>query len=68
VTRPSYPTILFDWGDTVMRDDPASTIPMAEWPTIHVIEGIAETLAYLHASGLGDGLKKGSIFLPGSPT
>lgn len=46
-----YPTILFDWGDTVMRDDPASTTPMVEWPTIEVIEGIADVLAYLHSSG-----------------
>ena len=45
-----YPTILFDWGDTVMRDDPASTIPMVEWQTIEVIEGISEVLEYLHAS------------------
>ena len=46
-----YPTVLFDWGDTVMRDDPASTVPMVEWPTIEVIDGIAEVLAYLHSSG-----------------
>jgi len=31
-----YPTVLFDWGDTVMRDDPASTIPMVEWQTVEV--------------------------------
>jgi putative hydrolase of the HAD superfamily len=46
-----YPTILFDWGDTVMRDDPASAVPMVEWGTIEVVEGIAEVLAYLHSSG-----------------
>jgi FMN phosphatase YigB (HAD superfamily) len=46
-----YPTILFDWGDTVMYDDPASTIPMVEWTTIKVVEGIADVLADLHASG-----------------
>ena len=46
-----YPTILFDWGDTVMRDDPEITIPMVEWETIEVIEGIADVLAYLHSSG-----------------
>lgn len=46
-----YPTVLFDWGDTVMRDDPASTMPMVEWPTIEVIEGIADVLADLHARG-----------------
>ena len=46
-----YPTILFDWGDTVMRDYPEITIPMVEWETIEVIEGIADVLAYLHYSG-----------------
>ncbi len=46
-----YPTILFDWGDTVMRDDPASTAPMVEWPRIEVVAGVAEVLAYLHSSG-----------------
>jgi len=46
-----YPTVLFDWGDTVMRDDPASAVPMVEWQTIDVVEGIAEVLEYLHASG-----------------
>jgi len=46
-----YPTILFDWGDTVLRDDPAMTAPMVEWETVEVIEGIADVLVYLHASG-----------------
>lgn len=46
-----YPTVLFDWGDTVMRDDPALTVPMVEWETVEVIEGIPGVLAYLHASG-----------------
>jgi FMN phosphatase YigB (HAD superfamily) len=46
-----YPTVLFDWGDTVMRDDPEITIPMVEWQTIEVIDGIAGVLEYLHASG-----------------
>jgi FMN phosphatase YigB (HAD superfamily) len=46
-----YPIILFDWGDTVMYDDPASTAPMVKWPTIKVVEGIADVLADLHASG-----------------
>jgi putative hydrolase of the HAD superfamily len=46
-----YPTILFDWGDTVMRDHPEITIPMVEWETIEVIEGIADALEYLHSSG-----------------
>jgi len=46
-----YPTILFDWGDTVMRDHPEITIPMVEWETVEVVEGIAEGLAYLRSSG-----------------
>ena len=46
-----YPTVLFDWGDTLMRDHPEITIPMVEWETVEVIEGVADVLAYLHASG-----------------
>lgn len=46
-----YANILFDWGDTVMRDYPERTTPMVEWEQVEVIDGIAEVLAYLHASG-----------------
>ena len=46
-----YRTILFDWGDTVMRDHPEITMPMVEWPTVEVIDGVADVLAYLHSSG-----------------
>lgn len=46
-----YSTILFDWGDTVMRDHPEITIPMVEWESVEVVEGIAEVLAYLQSSG-----------------
>ena len=46
-----YPTVLFDWGDTVMRDYPEITIPMVDWETVEVVEGIAEVLNYLHSSG-----------------
>ena len=46
-TLPRYPTVLLDWGDTVMRDHPEITIPMVEWEPIEVIE---EVLEYLHAS------------------
>jgi len=48
-----YPTVLFDWGDTVMRDYPEITVPMVEWEMVEVIEGIADVLAYLHSSGRG---------------
>ena len=46
-----YSTVLFDWGDTVMRDHPEFTKPMVEWETLEVVEGITDTLTYLHASG-----------------
>jgi FMN phosphatase YigB (HAD superfamily) len=46
-----YPTVLFDWGDTVMHDHPEITIPMVEWETIEVVEGIADVLEYLHSRG-----------------
>jgi putative hydrolase of the HAD superfamily len=46
-----YPTVLFDWGDTVMRDHPEITTPMVEWERVEVIDGIADVLAYLHSSG-----------------
>ena len=46
-----YPTVLFDWGDTIMRDHPEIITPMVEWETIEVIEGIADVLEYLHTSG-----------------
>ena len=48
----AYPIILFDWGDTVMYDDdPNSIVPMVEWKAVHSVEGIADVLADLHASG-----------------
>jgi len=45
-----YPTVLFDWGDTVMRDYPERTNPMVEWESVEVIEGIANVLAYLYST------------------
>jgi putative hydrolase of the HAD superfamily len=46
-----YLTILFDWGDTVMKDDPTSNVPMVEWQTIEIVPGIESVLAYLQSSG-----------------
>jgi putative hydrolase of the HAD superfamily len=46
-----YPIVLFDWGDTIMYDDPASTVPMVEWAEIRLVEGITDVLADLQAGG-----------------
>ncbi len=46
-----YPIVLFDWGDTVMYDDPSNSMPMVEWGTIKVVDGMSDLLAYLHSSG-----------------
>lgn len=43
--------ILFDWGDTLMVDDPAQTTPMAEWPTVRSVPGAEQTLRQLKAAG-----------------
>jgi len=51
MTEKPCPIILFDWGDTVMYDDPALTVPMVEWKAVRVVEGIADVLADLHSSG-----------------
>jgi len=50
-TEIHYPTVVFDWGDTLMRDHPEFTTPTVEWETIEVIEGIVDLLEYLHISG-----------------
>jgi putative hydrolase of the HAD superfamily len=46
-----YPTVLFDWGDTVMYDDSALTVPMVEWQAVHIVEGIVGVLDDLRSSG-----------------
>ncbi len=46
-----HSTVLFDWGDTVMKDDPALSVPMVEWETVQAVEGIDGVLDYLRASG-----------------
>ena len=40
--------ILFDWGDTLMRDFKEFNGPMKDWPRVETVPGAAETLAALH--------------------
>jgi FMN phosphatase YigB (HAD superfamily) len=53
--------VIFDWGDTMMRDFPQFRGPMVLWPQVEVMEGIAESLPEIHrrfsiciASNAGD--------------
>ena len=39
--------ILFDWGDTLMRDFKEFNGPMKDWPRLEVIPGASEMLAAL---------------------
>jgi putative hydrolase of the HAD superfamily len=39
--------LVFDWGDTLMRDIPGFTGPMADWPRVETMPGAAEVLAAL---------------------
>jgi putative hydrolase of the HAD superfamily len=40
--------IVFDWGDTLMRDFSQFEGPMADWPLVEAIEGIKDALPTLH--------------------
>jgi FMN phosphatase YigB (HAD superfamily) len=42
---------MFDWGDTVMKDDPSFQIPMVDWPHVQAVPGVAGLLQYLQSSG-----------------
>jgi FMN phosphatase YigB (HAD superfamily) len=53
--------IIYDWGDTVMRDFPEYKGSMANWPKVEIIAGVDKSLNYLHkdlicclASNAGD--------------
>jgi FMN phosphatase YigB (HAD superfamily) len=39
--------IIFDWGDTLMRDDPDLPGPMAHWPTVELVAGVKDALEAL---------------------
>jgi HAD superfamily hydrolase (TIGR01662 family) len=41
--------ILFDWGDTLMRDNKNFSTAMKDWPEVEAIPGAAEILPVLHS-------------------
>lgn len=43
-----YPFVMFDWGDTIMKDNPALKTPMVQWPTVEAIAGAEEVLSAIH--------------------
>lgn len=43
--------ILFDWGDTLMHDDPNQPGPMAQWPTVSALPGAREALLWAQKIG-----------------
>jgi FMN phosphatase YigB (HAD superfamily) len=42
--------LIFDWGDTVMRDFPEKEGPMVQWDHVEWIPGAEEALQQLHES------------------
>jgi len=42
--------VLFDWGDTLMRDFPDFSGPMVEWPRVEVVKYVPEVLEELSKS------------------
>ncbi|MBE9609350.1 HAD family hydrolase [Chitinilyticum piscinae] len=52
--------ILFDWGDTLMRDDPRSSAPMCEWPEVDAFADAKALLALLQLAGIRCGLATGA--------
>ena len=41
--------LLFDWGDTLMADDPNNEKAMYLWEEIQVMQGVTDLIPYLHS-------------------
>jgi len=46
--QPKSQCILFDWGDTLMRDFREFSGPMSMWPRVEALPYVSEALAELH--------------------
>ncbi len=40
----NYEYVMFDWGNTVMKDNPMLTTPMYQWPVVEIVDGIKAAL------------------------
>ncbi len=40
----NYKYVMFDWGNTLMRDDPLLNTPMYQWPKVEIIGGVKDVL------------------------
>ena len=56
----AYSVILFDWGDTVMKDDPTQAAPMVDWPQVEMIAGVDALLETIHGNGRAIALATGA--------
>jgi FMN phosphatase YigB (HAD superfamily) len=50
VDRNTQGCLLFDWGDTLMRDFKEFNGPMKDWPRVEAIPAAGELLASLHTN------------------
>lgn len=41
--------LIFDWGDTLMADDPNNERAMYLWEEIKVMQGVTDVIPYLHS-------------------
>eukprot|EP00727_Mastigamoeba_balamuthi_P007597 m51a1_g3458 hypothetical protein (166) ;mRNA; r:690458-690955 len=46
-----YPTVLFDWGDTLMLDVPGKPGAMVDWDQVYAVEGAEDALKFLRSTG-----------------
>ncbi len=47
--KPMYKkVVIFDWGDTVMKDFSEFQGPMVNWPRVEIIDGIQESLSVIN--------------------
>lgn len=49
---PEIRGVIWDWGDTLMRDIPGMTGPMADWPRVEGMPGAKEALTALSPFGV----------------